>query len=449
MKLSDIFRFGSKTSTPAVEVKESAAAATLVMNPGQPVWSPRDYAAFAREAYSQNVVAYQAINKIAESIASVKLMAFKGEEELVAHPLLDLLARPNALQTRSEYITAKVSFLLIAGNGYEERIMVGKDIRELHQLRPDRMRVVMGASGLPQEYVYKVAQRETRWKFDDRKMTCDVRHLKLFNPANDFYGLSPIEATAYAVDQSNQGMAWLQALLQNSARPSGALVMTDGQTLSDDAFVRLKKQIDTQYSGAQNAGRPMLLEGGLDWKAMGLSPADMGIIEAKSSAARDICLGFGVPPQLLGIPGDNTYSNYKEARLAFWEDTVIPLLTLILDDWNAWFGQVYDGVRLEPDLDSVPAIVDKRYQLWEMADKSTDLTINERRELKGYEPLPNGVGDVILVSSSLIPLEFVVEEPQPVPTELVPVADDEEDEDPPVELTAEDIKALTYGGKYA
>lgn len=431
MGLMDFF----KRSPAPIETKVSAAASIMVLNPGQPVWTPRNYASFAKEAYSQNVVAYQAINKIAEAIASVEFLAFQGEDELTRHPILDLIAQPNPLQSRSDYIRSKISYLLIAGNCYEERILVNNNIRELHVLRPDRMTVTKGDNGIPQKYTYRVNQRVREWEFDAAKMSCDVRHSKLFHPTNDDYGLSPVEAGAYAIDQSNQGMSWLQALLQNSARPSGALMMKDGGELSNDAFDRLKQQIETQYSGARNAGRPMLLEGGLDWKAMGLSPTDMGIVEAKNSAARDISLAFGVPPQLLGIPGDNTYSNYQEARLAFWEDTVIPLLGAMLEDWNAWFGQVYDGIRLEANLDEIPAIVDKRQRLWEMANASTDLTIDERRALKGYDPLPNGQGDTLLVPSSNIPLDLAIE-PPPMLAAPDPV-------DPT--LTEDDIKALVYG----
>jgi hypothetical protein len=147
----------------------------------------------------------------------------------------------------------------------------------------------------------------------------------------------------------------------------------------------------------------MLLEGGLDWQQMGLSPTDMGIIEVKFSSARDVALAFGVPPQLLGIPGDNTYSNYAEARLAFWEDTALPLLQMIVNDWNNWLGSIY-GVEIKPDIDSIPAIAEKRLSMWQMADQSQDLTINERRALKGYGPTDGG--DTLFVASSQIPLSL-------------------------------------------
>jgi HK97 family phage portal protein len=407
------------------EIKESAAARLMVLTPGQPVWSPRNYEQFAKEAYGKNVVAYQAVNRIADAVASVRLMVFRGDQELTQHPLLALLSRPNQLQDGASYMRAKVGYLLIAGNSFEERVTVGREVRELYQLRPDRMRIIPSATGVPAAYEYDVGGRKMRWSVEPGSLDCDVRHLKQFHPFDDWYGLSPVEASAYAIDQSNESMAWLQALLQNSARPSGALTLKDGATLADDAFNRLKAQIEEQFSGSRNAGRPMLLEGGLDWKQMGLSPSDMGIIEAKASAARDIALGFGVPPMLLGIPGDNTYSNYAEARLAFWEDTVLPLLQLILADWNAWLGARY-AVEIRADVDQVPAIAEKRRELWEMADKSNDLTINERRAMKGYEPIPGG--DVLLVPSSQISLDMA----------SAPASD-------PVELTPEEAKALAYG----
>lgn len=411
------------------EQKESQASSLMVMTPGQAVWSPRNYEQFAKEAYGKNVVAYQSINKIAEAISSVRLMVFRNGQELSEHPLLALLRQPNPMQSGSEYIQSKIGFLMIAGNSYEERFVVGSEVKELYQLRPDRMKIIPAANGLPAAYEYTVGGKKARWEFDSRTMQCDVRHLKFFNPTDDWYGLSPVEAGSYAIDQLNESMAWLQSLLQNSARPSGALTVKDGGSLSDDNFNRLKSQLEDAYSGSRNAGRPMLLEGGLQWQQMGLSPTDMGIIEAKFSAARDVALAFGVPPLLLNIPGDNTYSNYAEARLAFWEDTVLPLLYKIVEDWNNWLGVGY-GVEIRPDIDAIPAIAEKRQRLWTMADSSNDLTINERRAIKGYEPISGG--DVILVSSSQITLGMAVAEP------IAPEAG----------LTATDLKALAYGLDY-
>ena len=415
MGLLDVFR-------RKPEIKESQASKILVVNPGQPVWSPRNYESFAREAYNKNVVAYQSINRIADAIASVKLGIYRGEQELTEHPLISLLRRPNPMQSYSDYVRAKVSFIMLAGNGYEERFMVGGEVKELYQLRPDRMSILPSANGIPAAYIYKVNQNTTRWEMDPRTMTCDVRHIKLFNPLNDWYGMSPIEAGAYAIDQNNEAMNWMQSLLQNSARPSGALTVKDGSTLADDNFNRLKAQIEEQYSGSTNAGRPMLLEGGLEWQQMGMSPTDMGIIETKFASSRDVALAFGVPPQLLGIPGDNTYANYAEARLAFWEDTALPILDMIVNDWNAWLGNLY-GVTIKPDIDAISAIAEKRLFMWQMADASRDLTINEKRAIKGYGPIEGG--DTLFVNASEIPLNMAG--------------------DPLTDMTLDEMKAIAYG----
>jgi HK97 family phage portal protein len=417
MRLPKLFR--------RTETKESATSSIMVMNPGQPVWSPRDYKSFADEGYSKNVVAYQAINRIAEAIGSVRWTAWRGDVELTESPLMDLIKRPNPTQSYQEYLMAKVGFLMISGNSYEERVVVGGQPRELYNLRPDRMKITPASNGIPASYCYEFNSRKIFWDVDPLTLQSDIMHTKLFNPTNDWYGMAPIEAGAFAIDQHNESMKWMQALLQNSARPSGALVTKDGESLSEDNYTRLKAQIQEQYQGASNAGRPMLLEGGLSWQAMGLSPTDMGIIESKYSSARDVCLAFGVPPQLLGIPGDNTYSNYAEARLAFWEDTVMPLLDRIAAGWNQWLGPFFGDQELRPDLDQIPAIADKRMTLWDMADKSTDLTINERRELKGFEPIEGG--DVLLVGMGQISLgdasaPLQTAPPDPIPPAPVPPA---------------------------
>ena len=84
--------------------------------------------------------------------------------------------------------------------------------------------------------------------------------------------------------------------------------------------------MEDSFQGARNAGRPLLLEGGLDWKPLSLTPAELDFVAAKGVAAREIALAFGVPPLLLGLPGDNTHANFAEANRAFWRQTAIPLV---------------------------------------------------------------------------------------------------------------------------
>ena len=136
--------------------------------------------------------------------------------------------------------------------------------------------------------------------------------------------------------------------------------------------------------GARNAGRPMLLEGGLDWKPMGFSPSDMEFQRTKEAAARDIALAFGVPPMLLGIPGEATYANYAEAHRAFFRLTVLPLATRVTAAISAWL-ESYTGERVvvRPDLDQVPALSAERDAQWSRVAAADFLTRAEKRALLG------------------------------------------------------------------
>lgn len=385
-----------KQAAPAIEQKSSRAYALHMTSMPEATWSKREFTAFAREAYRMNVVAYQAVNKIATAVSSIEWEAWKGETQFPTHPILDLLKAPNPMQSGADWWKARVIYLLLAGNGYDERVMVGQTIKELWPLRPDRVSIIRGDTGLPAAYDYKIGSQTVRFTADQITGDSDILHTTMFNPLDALCGQSPVEAAAFAVDQHNGAMGWIQSLLQNSARPSGALVVAKDTSLSDEEFSRLKTELESRYSGPENAGRPMLLEGGLDWKQMGLSPVDMEILRIKDSAARDISLAFGVPPLLLNIPGDNTYANYREARLGFYEDTILPFISFMAAELSAWLGPYFGGVELRPNKDKIEAIADKRQKLWDMADKSLDLTLNESRGLKGYDPLPAPIGNMLM-----------------------------------------------------
>jgi HK97 family phage portal protein len=389
--------------------KESKTGRVVFNGNPQAQWSKRNYEAFSDEAYRKNVIAYQAISKTSRAVADIEWeLVDKSDKVIDEHPALSIINNPNPQQSRFEFIEACVGYYRITGNCYIERTKVREEIRELYTLRPDRMKVIESETGLPKGYIYKVGQEKAIWESDPRTGDSDIRHVKTFHPLDDWYGLSPIEAGAYGVDQHTETMKHLQALLQNGASPSGALELDETASLTDDQFNRLKAEIEEKYSGAANAGRPMLLEGGLKWTAMGMTPQAMGIIDIKYSAARDISLALGVPPLLLNIQGDSTYNNYAEARLAFYEETVLPIAQHFVDEVNVWLKDQLGELKFRLKIDEIPAIAEKRLKLWEMADNSSDLTINEKREIKGYEPVTGG--DTVYITSTMIPINFDADE---------------------------------------
>ncbi|MBN4046369.1 phage portal protein [bacterium AH-315-P15] len=375
----------------APEKKQSAAAGLVSLHlTGQPYWTPRNYGALAREGYAANPIAFRCVRALADAAASMPLVLYEGDRELTNHPLLDLLTRPNPLQAGQELLATAYSHLQIAGNSYLEVVSVGDDVKELYVLRPDRMKVVPGARGWPEAYEYSVSGRTHRFKVEGE--TSPILHLKTFNPTDDHYGHSAIEAAAPAIDIYNQGGAWLKALLDNAARPSGALVYrgpVGAPNLTADQFDRLKAELEENYQGAKNAGRPLLLEGGLEWQSLSFSPSDLQFLDARNASAREIALAFGVPPMLLGIPGDNTYSNYREANLAFWRMSVLPLVNRTLESLSGWLGPRFGGelgepLRLGVDLDGVEALTLEREALWARVEAASFLTRDEKREAVGY-----------------------------------------------------------------
>jgi HK97 family phage portal protein len=381
------------------EQKASRTARLIALeNAGRARWTPRDYAALAREGYVRNAIVFRAVRLIAESVGALTFVLYEGSAERDIHPLLDLMRRPNPRQDGVSFLESIVSHLLLAGNAYVEAVGLGGEheprnlqVRELYTLRPDRMKVVPGLDGWPQAYDYTVSGSTVR--FDQGAMLPPILHLSLFNPLDDHYGLSPLEAAAVAVDTHNAAAIWNKALLDNAARPCGALVYNgaDGMLLSKTQYDRLKAEFATQYQGAVNAGRPLILEGGLDWKVMSLSPKDMDFLEAKHAAAREIALAFGVPPMLLAIPGDNTYSNYQEANRVFWRQSVLPLAGRIACALTHWLAPVFgDSLILVPDSDKVEALSPDRAALWERVSKAAFLTINEKRLATGYGTIEGG-----------------------------------------------------------
>lgn len=417
-------------------LKDSRARRAIAFNQlGQPQFSPRNYESFSREGYQKNVIANRAISGIANAAKGIAWTLFskRGSSkvmEITDHPLLTLLnLRPNPMQGGASFTEAMVAYLNIAGNSFVEAVSpkTGPPT-ELWPLRPDRFNVIPGERGIPSEYVFRAGAGTVRFPVDQIRGKSPILHMKFFNPLNDWWGQSPMEAASYSVDQHNESGIWNLALLQNKATPSGALVVetTDANPsgrLDDETFKKLKQEIDDRFTGSKNAGRPMLLEGGMDWKEMSISPKDMDWIKGKNISARDVALAFGYPPILLSIQGDTTYSNYKEARLALYEDTVLPTMDFIRDEFNNWLTPAFgDNLFIDYDRDSIPALAIKRALIFERVNKATFLTFNEKRAATDFEPVEGG--DVILVNAGLIPLDIAIgggEDDEP---------DDNPDDDP-------------------
>lgn len=349
-------------------------------------WSSGDYATLAKVGYMRNPIVNRCVRMIGEAAASAQLLLYSDKQELDQHPVISVLRRPNARQSGKTFFETLYGHLLVSGNAYIELVELDGSPRELHALRPDRIKILADSSGWPTGYEYSIGARSTRFMIDDQGNS-PILHLSLFHPLDDQYGFPPLQAALMALDVHNAASQWNKSLLDNSARPSGALVYSskEGNNLSQEQFDRLKHELEEGYTGAQSAGRPLLLEGGLDWKAMGYSPRDMDFMEAKNGASRDIALAFGIPPMLLGIPGDNTYSNYREANRAFWRQTILPLLGRTCGGLSHWFsGHLGEELRIHFDMDKIEGLSIEREALWKRIGAASFLDDDEKRAAVGY-----------------------------------------------------------------
>ena len=419
------------------EIQKKEAPIVSYQSLGYDVSSKIAYNDLAKEGYSENAIVYRCINEIANNASRVKINLFRGDAEVDNHPLLDLLYNPSPTQSQVEWFQGLYSYLLISGNNY--MLSVGGDNTpptELYNLRPDRIKIQTGQRAMPTAYDYIISgQTVERYEVDQATGDSKIKHIKMFNPLDDYYGMSPIQASSVDIDQHNLANKHNVNLLQNGARPSGAVIFnpkdeTGGHVqLSDVQRNQLMNDVNQRFSGTGNAGKPMLLEGDFDWKEMGLSPKDMDFIQLKNMSAKDIALVYGVPSQLIGIPDSQTYSNFAEAKLALYNETIIPLLDKIQGDLNEWLVPQFndEALELRYDIDSIPAMAEQRRRVFESVTagvKDGILTRNEAREQLGYEPIDGA--DSLMVPANLMPLNIANEETdeedrgEDIPEEEVP-----------------------------
>ena len=412
------------------------------------------YQDLAKEGYLKNAIVYRCVNEISKGASAVPFIIKAGDQIVEQHPIINLLNRPNPLQSYSEFFNSLFGYVLLSGNAYI--LKVGSELgqpKELHLLRPDRINIKGSGNAIPEKYEYIINGKvQQTFLVDQDNGFSELKHVKLWNPLDDYYGLSPMSAAAVEVDQFNMASKHNVNLLSNGARPSGAVIFKPQDesgfavNLTESQRQQLLTDLNNRFSGAGNAGRPMLLEGDFDWKEMGLSPKDMDFLNLKNMSATDIALCFGVPSQLVGVPDAQTYSNVAEARLALYEETIIPHLRKISSDLNEWLIPMFDErLTLEFDIDGIPALSERRRKIYEnvtSAVREGIMTRNEAREIIGLEPVQGA--DDLYVSANLFPIgDEGVEKPEN-PVNQEDLEDYDEDEiDKEIDFFLQEEKALS------
>lgn len=391
------------------------------------------YEQFAQEGYKINPIVRNAIDLKASAIADTKWKLIRGSgdnaEEITGHPLLDLLSNPNPAQTKESFWQQAVVFGEHGGSIFlhavspsdkktntsklgsnqevvEMRAKNASPPKELYTYRPDIAEIKAGRFGFPSAYVF---DNDITILVDPTNGKGAVHHIKYANPLDGTpfgTGIAPVRSIAYQIDQYNEAVKWNTNAIQHSTTPNGWWEHTGEEPLDPETFQEAKQRISEMYSGPTNAHRTLVLD---QWKfnSFNMPATDMDWMNLINGAARSIALGLKVPPQLLGIPGDNTYSNYEQAALAFWTMTMIPMINRLTSELNAWLVPMFgDDIKLVSDLDSISALTSVRREQWETVAKSDVLTVNEKRSALGFDAIDNEEANQIFVPANALPLGF-------------------------------------------
>ncbi len=350
----------------------------VVLGSGRAAWMPARYDSYAREGYAQNVYVYACIKKIAGACAGVPWRVMRvtadGPVEDANCRAAQVLSHPQPGESWTRLIEEAVTMLLISGNAYLHDVQPG---REIYSLQPNQVEIIQGDTFCPVAG-YRYRNGDETFEFG----TGEVLHLKMVNPLDSWMGLPPLSAAARSVDQNNAGRSWNVALLQQSARPSG--ILSTNEYLTDRQIDDMRRTLRESYSGASHAGTPLVLQGGLKWEKVSMTPDDMAWQEGMTMSAREICIAFGVPPEMLGDNGAKTYSNYREARRSFYLETVLPLLDWLADEITRWLGSTFgsDKYIFAYHPDKIEALQEDREKLWSRTIEAVKAGVIERDEAR-------------------------------------------------------------------
>ena len=375
---------------------------------GDCAYSMAKWEEYAKEGYGLNPTVYACVRKIAENAAGVTPLVRVNGERVEGHPLETLLAQPNMDEGGIEFRTAAYSWMMISGNCFTEKLVVGGLPRELWNWQPYQMSVASSANNprMPARYTFDKSGKATHtWDVDLLTGKSDLLHWRTFNPDPEasFFGQAPLKAGASSADQLNAADKWRYNSFKNDCRPSG--ILSTDNAIDEKQRKSLQGSLDNKQSGWWGAAKTMLLGGGLKWQQLGVSAKDADWLNGSKYNKQGIAEVFGVPTQLLGIEGSMTFSNMEQAIVFFYNQTVLPLVDLYISELNRWIAPDYgDNVEVYYEINDIKALEPERRESLKTRLESDVLTMNEKRELIGYEPVTELEADQLYIDSNKIPL---------------------------------------------
>lgn len=352
----------------------------------------KNYNTLVVNGYLDNSVASRCIDLISTAIADIN---YQVVDKRTGKPIEDteleeLLRRPSVCQSKSEFFYTLQMYKMISGNSFIHRIMVGNTPMELELFNPAHVEIIEGQTKIPAGFRYTPNHLNENFNlFDVDQITgdSDVLHLKCPHPIESYLGLSPLARVAREIQQFNSGSDANEALLKNNAQPSGVLSFKDA--LDADGEESIRNQFMKNFTGVKNNRKPLVVSDAT-WTPTAFTAVESDFLETKKDLARAISVGLGVPPQMVGDVSSSTFNNVAELKLSFYTDTVMPYANSICDELNYWLVPLFDDrYELKVNVDEIMALQPLRDKAWERYGGLDVLTIDERRAMLGFEPLPS------------------------------------------------------------
>lgn len=338
---------------------------------------------------------YACMDAIGKDCAAVEMclrtMKTDGEiEEIDEHPALELMYRPNNAMTRFDLIYLTFAYLELTGEAPWYVSFVNGKPNGIILLRPDKLKIIPGANGeLIGGYKYSVAGKDGG-ATELTLQPFEVIPLHYPNPDNILRGLSPLQAAARAYNIDDYASRFNSRFFKNAAVPNA--VLTVDRKLTKEEKERLDKKVEEKYSSYDNAHKTLVLEGGLEWKPMQVSQREMDFIESRKFSRDEILAIFRVPKSILGIVEDVNRANGEASDIVFAKRNIKPKMMMITEQLTEFFLPLFVGTE-QMYVDFEDPVPSNRELLLKEADtgiRAGYLTINEARELEGYDPLPEG-----------------------------------------------------------
>lgn len=378
-----------------------------------------EFARLADEGYRKNAIIYACVREISQTAAEPELLGLNvlpdGEEIPLerSHPLSRLLREPNADQDAFEFGELLVTQLQVAGNAFIWKIRPQPEAppAAVELIRPDIVGILPGrtrAEGKVRAYTVDV--NGEKFEIPAR----DIIHIKLPDPTEEFWGLSPIFVLARYGDIDAQATEFLRGFFLNRGIPAGLIKVN--KVLQKPERERIKEQWKEQAQGLTGWHTVSVFDQDFTYQALATGLKDMELDPIFSQTEVRICMTYGVPPILIGAKAGldrSTFSNFGEARSTFWTDTVLPMYTRIGGRLTRMLAVEFgEDLRIKYDTSNVTALQEDQESARKFALEGWNGGMLTRNQAFASVDMPEeDDGDVYKLSTTsvIVPREQVLD----------------------------------------